>query len=361
MSYTVHDEILMSLKGIGPELRNGAPNHGPMVLEALAALDREDAAGDWVDRYRPQLAEAPRARGVLGPDWATALGDINRLGEWHNLFEQELANATWSDVVERWLPRLIPGSMAAGTHGIIRCGHAVRALRNKVTNVRLDELSAALAYCASRYRTVGGAPCLAGQLDLGAAVHELPLLDEGIDRRGPPPRIVKLLNERSEFTAAVNALAPPQNSLAALVVLAEFGARLYLSNASRHPLVLLHAVTGPAAVHLLVATASPKLRDVAFAYMWQAVAAWAAAFGRGLSEEQVPMPAQSWEDIVKRSVECGDEHAIKFTEACRRMDMVRPSWAFQAAASDWVRRVVSSREWDPVQLVASGIRTRLSA
>jgi hypothetical protein len=361
MGYAVHDKILMSLKGTGPELRNGAPNHAPMVLEALAALDRENDASSWIERRRPQLSEAPEAQGVVGHDWERALGDINRLGEWYNLFRRELGNASWAEVVEQWLPKLIPGSMAAGTHGIIRCGHAVRALANEVTDARLDELSAALAYCASRYRTVGGVPCLGGRLDLGAALREIPLLDEGIDRRGPPPNIVKLLNERPAFTAAVNALEPPQDRMAALVDLAELGARLYLSNASRHPLVLLHAVTGPAAVHLVVATASPDLRNIAFAYIWQAVAAWAAAFGQGLSDERVPAAAQSWKDIVDRSVECGDDHAIKFTEACRRMDMLGPSQAFRAAASDWVGRIVSSREWDPVQLAAAGIRTRLPA
>jgi hypothetical protein len=48
--------------------------------------------------------------------------------------------------------------MAAGTHGVIRTAHAVRALRDEVTAARVDELAMALAYCAARYRTVGGAP-----------------------------------------------------------------------------------------------------------------------------------------------------------------------------------------------------------
>ena len=44
--------------------------------------------------------------------------------------------------------------MAAGTHGIIRCGHAARALDDAVTAPRLGELADALAYWAARYRTI---------------------------------------------------------------------------------------------------------------------------------------------------------------------------------------------------------------
>ena len=263
------------------------------------------------------------------------------------------------DVLDRWLPRLISGGMAAGTHGILGCGHAARALADAVTAPRLDELTYALAYCAARYRTISTVPAPEGNLDLETAMQELPLLPPGLDRRGFPPDIVKYLDGRADFAAAVRRLAPPTDVSAALSELAEIGARLYLGDATRHPLVLLHAVTGPAAVQLLVSYASPELAPTAFAYAWQAVAAWAAAFSTGYKSGPIPTTNAGWDDIVDLAVESGDEHAIKLTEACRRLEAFHPSPVFRAAADDWVRRVVESRAWSPQQLVEVGIRVRL--
>jgi hypothetical protein len=360
MSYVAHDAALAALRHAAPEQRNGAPNHAPMVVEALAALGREDAVPRWIDRVAPRLAESPPAQSALGPDRQPALGDYGRLGEWQDLFSRELDAFGWRDVLERWLPRLVPGSMAAGTHGVIRCAHAVRALENAVTPLRLAELAAALAYCAARYRAIEGSPVLAGPLCLEAASRELPLLEKGIDRRGPPPKVVERLNERSDFAWAVSRLALPSDPLSALGELAEIGARFYLRDADRHPLVLLHAVTGPAAVHLLAGHVSPGLRSTLFAYMWQAVAAWAAAFSSGLAGEQHEPAREAWDEIIDLAVDSGDDHAIKLAEACHRMEGHRASPIFRGAASDWVHRVMEARDWSSERLVASGIRTRLS-
>jgi hypothetical protein len=363
MPYESHEEALKALQGTGPELRNGAPNHAPMVIEALAAMGRDDAVPHWIEGWvehdRARLMENPTTEAVLDGDWEVALGDFTRLGDWQNLFREELSHSPWRDVLDQWLPPLIPGSMAAGTHGIIRCGHASRALDNRVTPLRLEEFAEALAYCAARYRTIGGVPLLAGPLNLEGAVRELPLLDSDIDRRGPPPKIVRRLHERPDFAGAVNRLARPVDINSALFDLAEIGARLYLHDAASHPLVLLHAVTGPAAVQLLIKNASSELGGTAFAYMWQAVAAWAAAFSSGLASEQIQASTTPWDEVIDLSVKSGDDHAIKFTEACRRIDQIRPSPVFRAAASDWVHRVVESRDWSADELVNAGIKTRL--
>lgn len=361
MAYELHDQALAALRNSGPELKNGAPNHAPMVVEAMTVLGHDSAILSWIEGFRPQLADGPRTDVVLDSEWEMALGDFTLLGAWQNLFRRELQSASWSDVLETWLPRLIPGSMASGTHGIIRCGHASRALANAVTPARLDELAQALAYCAARYRLVGGEPRLEGVLGIEEATRQLPLLEADADRSGPPPRVVKRLNERPDFTAAVARLATPSDVSVALSELAEIGARLYLHDAGRHPLVLLHAVTGPAAIQLIVANSSPALAGIAFAYSWQAVAAWTSAFSRGLSDEPLPTTAEPWKTIIDLSVESRDDHAIKFTEACRRLERQYPSPIFRAAAADWINRVVAARDWEPQQLVDAGIRTRLAA
>lgn len=359
MTYAIHDDALLALSGKRPELRNGAPNHAPMVIETLAALGRAEAVPAWIEAYRSQLAEGPPMGARLGEDWQGALGDFGRLGHWQSHFRWVLSESPWKEVLDRWLPRLITGSMAAGTHGIIRCGHAARALDAAVTAPRLTEFADALAYCAARYRAFSAVPSPQGNLDLETAVRELPLLPPGLDRRGFPPGVVKRLDGRANFAAAVRRLAPPTDLAAALCDLAEIGARLYLGNATRHPLVLLHTVTGTAAVQLLIAHASPKVAPIAFAFAWQAVAAWAAAFSTGYERGPTPTSDCEWDEIVDLAVESGDEHAIKLTEACRRLEALHPSPVFRAAADDWVRRVVHSRDWSPQELVEAGIRVRL--
>ena len=81
MQYEMHDRALRVLDCTGPELPNGAPNHGPMVAEALAALGRAEAVRQWVEIYRSRLAEGPRTDAVIGEDWKGALGNFSRLGE----------------------------------------------------------------------------------------------------------------------------------------------------------------------------------------------------------------------------------------------------------------------------------------
>lgn len=139
----------------------------------------------------------------------------------------------------------------------------------------------------------------------------------------------------------------------------EIGARLYLANAKRHPLVLLHAVTGPAAFRLLLPYLSDHDRPAAFAYMWQAFAAWAAAFAGPLLSAPADGRDLDWEEIIARAVDDGDDHALKLTEAARREDALAPSPAFRVAAADWVTRVRAARAWTSEERVRAGITTRL--
>jgi hypothetical protein len=359
MTYALHDQLLKSLSGTAPELRNGAPNHAPMVVEALAALGRDDDAVEWLEGNRFRLKEISDVGETGLDDRPSPLGNFTLKG-WQNRFRHELDKRSWQATLDIWLPQLLPGSMAAGTHGLIRCSHAVRALENEVTSTRLEELASALTYCAARYTVMSGKPQLMGALDLETAARRLPLLGRNVDRSGPPPRIVKMLNALPDFAAAVDLLAPPANPELALSQLAELGARLYLCGASRRPLVLLHAVTGPAALQLLVRHCRRELQNIAFAYMWQAVAAWAAAFGAGLSDEPPEPCHASWDDIIELAVSSGDEHAIKLTEACHRMEASCPSPAFRVAASDWVFRVLETSHLPPAALVEAGMRTRLT-
>src|SRR5215468_5952176 len=277
------DEALERLRGTGSEVAGSvAPNHGPMAAEALVALGRDDVVVAWADRYRRQLdAMPPPSSPVAARDWAQALGAIDRFGDWVAFFRTQLAEAPWRVVFEEWITRLLPATPSAGAHGLIRTAHAMRALADAETELRVEELGVALAYWAAYYRTLPGTPHLAGGLDLGDALGRVPLFLSGQVRPGMPREVYLLVMQAhgQEFAAAVDSAAEPDSVEDALSSLTEAGARLYLANAARQPLVLLHTVTVSAALRLLLSHLPTGLDTTALAYVWQNVAATAAAYG----------------------------------------------------------------------------------
>src|SRR5207249_2728996 len=134
-SYDPLDGALDRLAGYGPDLANGNFSHAPMVAEALCALGRPEAVMPWIERYRERIvARAPRGApaGVDEPirptEWRGALGQRDRFAAWSALFAAELHDRAWQEVLDLWAGRLASGVSAAATHGVIRVGHAVRAL-----------------------------------------------------------------------------------------------------------------------------------------------------------------------------------------------------------------------------------------
>ena len=70
--------------------------------------------------------------------------------DWADFFVDELADADWTVVTNRWLPRLAPG-MVGGMHGAIRSAHAVRSVGRTATPERVQELAEGLGYWAAQY------------------------------------------------------------------------------------------------------------------------------------------------------------------------------------------------------------------
>src|SRR5713226_8837519 len=134
MSYAILDEALNSIADAGPELANGLTNHAPMAIEALCALDRSDAIRPWLDHYRRGMLPQPPPVDRIRPEaWKCALAHPERFTDWRELIVDELKDAAWSEVLDRWTQRLAPGISASALHGVIRVGHAVRALAESIT------------------------------------------------------------------------------------------------------------------------------------------------------------------------------------------------------------------------------------
>jgi hypothetical protein len=362
MTNSTFDEALERLRGTGSEVAGGpAPNHGPMAAEALIALGCHDVVVGWADRYRQQLDAIPAPHApVTAENWEQALGAIDRFGDWVAYFAAQLDEAPWQAVFQQWIGRLLPATPSAGAHGLIRTAHALRALADAETSLRVEELGVALAYWAAYYRTLPGTPHLAGTLDLGDALLRVPLFLSRQARPGMPRQVYLNVMQAhgAEFSQAVDKAAEPDSVEDALSSLTAAGARMYLANADRQPLVLLHTVTAPAALRLMLPHLPAGLHNTALAYVWQNVAATAAAYGDETPPEGHDWPTDEPSTIIERSIATDDPHALKFAEACIREHRRNPQPAYLAAAMDWASRLHQAGRWSPAERDAAGLEFR---
>ncbi len=299
----------------------GLANHGPMAAEALAHLGRHDAIPSWVARYRTRLDVAPPpSRPLTEVEWPAALGRADRFPAWLALFEREMADRPAAAVVGEWAPRLLPGSVGAATHGLIRTGHALRGLGDADTPPRRLEVANGLAFWASSYQELPGPPLLIGHEGVAEALADLPYLSDD----APRPllisdRVAAVSDIADEFEQAVASLGWAGDALELLDQLAGGGALAYLRNADDGGAFgLLHAVTSPLACELVLPWLAEEDRDAALGYVWQAAAALHVAYD---IDRLAPTPTDTpppTDVLVERAVASGDEHAIKLTEAALR-------------------------------------------
>jgi hypothetical protein len=335
------DEALELLAGSGPEFAFGPlrlSNHGPMAAEALIALGREEAVIPWVERYKQRLEGPPEARKAISSDeWREALGDISRVGDWSAFFDRELAGAPWRDVLDVWARRLAPGLVGAATHGVIRTGHAARSLSAEETPGRLHELAEGLAYWAATYMLLPGAPSSSTRgLRPSQALPSVEKLPPEQQRDfGTITSKLKRLDTPASFRSAIDLVDVGDDPSAFLSDLTETFANVYLANAANGQVIgLIHAVTGPSAVRLLAPHLSAETTALALRYAWQAAAGLYVTMAQTATTDAIEPPQGDEQDLIERAVATGDEHAIKFTEACLREYALHPQPVYLAAARD---------------------------
>jgi hypothetical protein len=335
--YSTMEAALEFLAPYGPDLANGLTSHGPMAVEALAALGRSDAILPWLGRYKKGLLPrfAPRER-IDPKSWRELLGHVDREPDWEELFAAELAEAPWRDVLARWTARLAPGICANATHGVIRTGHAVRSLENAVTPARLRELGDGLASWAANHQTLPTGRVASGTLSARAAI-------ERVQRVPPAERVftgtivssLDGLARQPAFADVIGLVDVGPAPARVLSDLTETFARVYLANAhdTLTTIVFVHGITSVAALRSIIPSLSDDVARNATQYAWQASAALYAAFGtRAATTGEMEPPRESPETLVDRAIANGDEHAIKLTEACLREHAIAPSAAYLAAA-----------------------------
>ena len=341
-NYDSMDEALACLGSYGPDLSNGLTNHAPMAAEALCALGRPDAVLPWIERYRSGLLPRPPARERILPDaWRGALGQGHRAGDWSARFADELQDAPWPVVLDRWVERLAPGICASATHGVIRVGHAVRSLATAETAsqpvaLRLRELADALASWAYAYQELPtSAQPPARGLSPHAAIGRVTVVPAELRRfSGTITSSLDALSEFPDFAPVIGLLDVRRDPPQLVHELTDVFARVFLANAHDvlTAIVFVHGVTSIAALGHILPHVQDTTARTALRYAWQSSCALYAAFGSQPPAAALEVPTVDPDALADRAIAHGDEHAIKFAEACLQQAVGHRSPAYLAAA-----------------------------
>ncbi|MDJ0463834.1 questin oxidase family protein [Streptomyces sp. H27-C3] len=327
MNIDVLDEVYERLHSAGPEFggdeegNHGLTNHGPMTAEVLARRGYADLVPSWVDRYMPRLTEMPRAgEPIRDTGWQEALGRGERVGDWAAYFGRLVAERPWADVLTEWWPRLLPGIGAGATHGVIRVGHAVRALTNgAVSDSTRAELAHGLAFWAARSLPIPGATAPAGDLNAALALAGLPHLQEQSGLLAGRLGRLTGVPGWSDAQAALRPAVSDEQAVTLLRQLVDAATLRYLTHGHGSPVLLVHTATAPNAVLHVLPTLPRQMWAPSFAAVWSASAALVSTYEprHGIPRGELPEPPNCDDpiaEVVRRSAEHGDEHVIKFTD-----------------------------------------------
>jgi Questin oxidase-like len=334
--YSRHDEALGLLAGLGADLTNGMTSHVPMVAEALCAMGEAAAAVAWVGGHRKTVV--PRgvpSRPIAAETWRTSLGQHWRFADWSAFFAREIACDGWRAACDQWVGRLAPGFPAAATHGVIRVGHAARALHAGETPLRLQEFADGLALWASTYVELPATRTASARLSPAAALARVPLVaEEKRQNSGAITIALAQLVHAPGFDGVLDLIDTERPAAETALEAAEAFARVAVANV-HSPLtaiVFTHGVTGMAAALNLLPHVSAATGRTLVAYAWQSGAALMSAYAKAPFDGAAPVAPLLHVDRVARAVAHGDDHVIKLTEACLSLNAVRPSTVFLAAA-----------------------------
>ena len=335
-NYETLDEAFEALAGSDIGLKNGNSNHAPMVAEALCAMGRPQAVMPWIARYEERLLPRPPAGDpIRAENWRSALGQRNRFADWAEFFGEELRQTPWPEVLDRWTGRLMPGFCAAATHGVIRVGHAARSLAATETSWRRRELADALASWAATYRELASSDRLPDRpMAPREAIAKIPVMAPHQRRAlGNITASLAMLDDFPEFAPVIGLIDVSADIEMLLAELTEIFARIYLANAQDGltTIVFIHGVTSLAAFGGVIPNVSETTARSALRYAWQSGCALYACFGTRAMAEDIEPCAQNTETLIDRAVANGDEHVIKFTEACLRRNALAPSPIYRAA------------------------------
>jgi hypothetical protein len=324
------DEAYQRLHATGPEFNGWLSNHGPMAAESMVRHGHAGRVHRWLDGYMRRLEEFPRGSAPIGASWQDALGNPRRIADWTSYFRREVTEQPWRQALETWWPRLLPGVAAAATHGVIRVGHAVRALTEDGEDAdHLTELAHGLAYWAARWQPVPGAPApgppllaaptAAAGLTAAEALAAVPRIAD--QSGGIRDRLARLAGLPG-WPAALAGQQIPASAEASrswLASLVDAAATRYLRYGHGEGVMLVHSATAPNAVLRTLPALDRQLWAPSVAASWAAAAALTAIYAPAAPAGPAGLPdppggPQAAAETFARAVEHGDEHVIKFAD-----------------------------------------------
>jgi hypothetical protein len=329
------DEAYERLHATGPEFDGWLSNHGPMAAEAMVRHGHAGRVHRWLDGYMQRLEEFPRGSEPIGSAWQDALGDPQRVADWTAYFRREVTEQPWRQALGTWWPRLLPGVAAAATHGVIRVGHAVRALTEDGEDAdHLSELAHGLAYWAARWQPVPGVPSSGPPPDIGGTsaggsagaglgpADALATVPRIADQSGNIRVRLGRLADLPGWPAALGAPQIPASAEALtswLAGLVDAATIRYLSYGHGDSVMLVHSATAPNAVLRTLPALDRRLWAPSVAASWAAAAALTAIYAPAAKARLTGLPdpppaPQTAEDTFALAAEHGDEHVIKFAD-----------------------------------------------
>jgi len=333
------DRLLDAHSGLLPERPGAGANHYPMAAEALDALGHEDAIDDaWIEGASLYVGKLGR-EGALDDraERARALGRYERFGDWLDHFRSVLRREPWRTVVAHWAPHLAPAISAAAFHGVIRTGHAVRALGSRDTLARRNELAAGLAYWAARYVELPTKQI--GDESLRNTLANLS--HRHVHERGDV-EFSEVMPRLTEFPfappVAPESAAAARTELEEIVREAAIGF-LEMLVLERNRIWLLHTITGPAAVQWLLPVVDRAGAHRLVQFSRQAVVAMYGAFGEPFTARaHLHESPPDWPTQIQRAVDSRSVHGIKLIDALVRFDRDHdPVW--RSVAAQWFKWV----------------------
>lgn len=355
MTITAADAMNQALEmcdDLGFDMAPGFSTHWAMGSETLIQLGHPDHVEEWVQRYRRIHKHFPRpeSRSPINSrdesSWRSALGDFERAGDWQIMFERDLSERPWREVILDWWPRLMPSLGAGLTHGLIRTTHAVRSIVETSpipSRLHLRELATGLAYWASKFSEQAGQSEAFGGAHLPELLSEIPRLDPnekiGLLQKGG----FRHLSDIKGWSEKVSTLSQPSDIDVALSEITLSFAQVNLAHTDQFPIPLIHSVTAPAAVRLMLQHLPEEMHLPSFAAAWRTSAALLSTFALEPREGEVrreeKKPVYTKQQLVERAVDHGDEHAIKLTEACLREHVLLPDDTYLVLAETMIDRI----------------------
>ena len=144
-----------------------------------------------------------------------------------------------------------------------------------------------------------------------------------------------MLGDFPEFAPSIGLLDAEGDLDSLLAELTEVFARVYLAKARdiRGTIAFIHGVTSPTALGNIAPQVSDRTARAAARYAWQAGCGLYSCFGQDTATaEEFGRSEVDEDELVDRAIAHGDEHVIKFTEACLHRHALSPSPVYFAAA-----------------------------